>query len=96
MPVLGVSVPIVLIVISYIYTPVSYTHLDVYKRQAKDSGNWFSTFTIDKGKKDGVDVGMNVLAGSGLVGMMCIRDSLQELSNAASVSVYSALLYIFQ
>ena len=37
---------------------------------AKDSGNWFSTFTIDKGKKDGVDVGMNVLAGSGLVGIV--------------------------
>ena len=29
---------------------------------AKDSGNWFSTFTIDKGKKDGVDVLLPMLA----------------------------------
>lgn len=36
----------------------------------KDAGNWFSTFTIDKGTKDGIDVDMNVLAGSGLVGIV--------------------------
>ena len=37
---------------------------------AKDSGNWFSTFTIDRGTKDGIKVGMNVLAGSGLVELL--------------------------
>ena len=36
----------------------------------KDSGNWFSTFTIDKGSRDGIAVDMNVLAGSGLVGIV--------------------------
>ena len=36
----------------------------------KDSGNWFSTFTIDKGSNDGIAVDMNVLAGSGLVGIV--------------------------
>ena len=36
----------------------------------KDSGNWFSTFTIDKGSHDGIAVDMNVLAGSGLVGIV--------------------------
>ena len=36
----------------------------------KDSGNWFSTFTIDKGSADGIEVDMNVLAGSGLVGIV--------------------------
>ena len=36
----------------------------------KDSGNWFSTFIIDKGKNDGLDVDMNVIAGSGLVGII--------------------------
>lgn len=36
----------------------------------KDAGNWFSTFTIDKGSKDGIAVDMNVLAGSGLVGIV--------------------------
>lgn len=32
------------------------------------TGNWFSTFTIDKGTDDGLQVGMNVLSGGGLVG----------------------------
>ena len=36
----------------------------------KDSGNWFNTFTIDKGSMDGISVDMNVLAGSGLVGIV--------------------------
>ena len=36
----------------------------------KDPGNWFSTFTIDKGSNDGIAVDMNVLAGSGLVGIV--------------------------
>ena len=36
----------------------------------KDAGNWFSTFTIDKGSQDGIAVDMNVLAGKGLVGIV--------------------------
>ena len=36
----------------------------------KDSGNWFSTFTIDKGSTDRIAVDMNVLSGSGLVGIV--------------------------
>jgi len=36
----------------------------------KDAGNWFSTFTIDKGTNDGIEVNMNVMAGSGLVGIV--------------------------
>jgi rod shape-determining protein MreC len=35
---------------------------------AKDSGNWFHSFVIDKGSDDGIAVDMNVMAGSGLVG----------------------------
>ncbi|MDE6389163.1 MAG: rod shape-determining protein MreC [Lachnospiraceae bacterium] len=35
---------------------------------ARDSGNWFYSFVINKGAKDGIAVDMNVLAGSGLVG----------------------------
>ena len=30
---------------------------------ARDSGNWFHSFTIDKGQKDGLTVDMNVIAG---------------------------------
>lgn len=33
-----------------------------------DGVNWFNTFTIDKGSNDGIQVDMNVMAGSGLVG----------------------------
>ena len=36
----------------------------------KEAGNWFSTFTIDKGSNDGIEVNMNVMAGSGLVGIV--------------------------
>lgn len=36
----------------------------------KNSNNWFSNFTIDKGSNDGIDVDMNVIAGSGLVGIV--------------------------
>ncbi len=36
----------------------------------KDAGNWYSTFLIDKGTGDGVKVNMNVIAGSGLVGIV--------------------------
>lgn len=35
---------------------------------AKDAGNWFHSFVIDKGAEDGIAVDMNVIAGSGLVG----------------------------
>jgi len=35
---------------------------------AKDAGNWYSTFTIDKGTNQGISVNCNVIAGSGLVG----------------------------
>ena len=37
---------------------------------AKDAGNWFHSFVIDKGSSDGIQVDMNVIAGSGLVGIV--------------------------
>jgi rod shape-determining protein MreC len=36
----------------------------------KDAGNWFSTFLIDRGSKEGVEVGMNVIADGGLAGIV--------------------------
>lgn len=36
----------------------------------KTSNNWFSYFTINKGSEDGIEVDMNVIAGSGLVGIV--------------------------
>ena len=35
---------------------------------ARDSGNWFYSFVINKGAQDDIAVDMNVMAGSGLVG----------------------------
>lgn len=37
---------------------------------ARDAGNWYSSFVIDKGSNDGIEVDMNVMAGSGLVGIV--------------------------
>ena len=35
---------------------------------AKDAGNWYHSFVIDKGSDDGIQTDMNVIAGGGLVG----------------------------
>lgn len=34
----------------------------------RDSGNWFHSFTIDKGSDDGLEIDMNVIADGGMVG----------------------------
>ena len=36
----------------------------------RNSDNWYDTFMIDKGSKDGIEVDMNVIAGNGLVGIV--------------------------
>ncbi len=36
----------------------------------KETGNWFSSFVIDKGSNDGIAPDMNVMSGSGLVGIV--------------------------
>ena len=51
----------------------------------KDAGNWFGTFTIDKGSKDGIEVNMNVLAGSGLVGI--VRSIIDDSSNISAMAI---------
>lgn len=37
---------------------------------SRDVNSFYSTFTIDKGNNDGIQVGMNVLAGNGLCGII--------------------------
>jgi len=37
---------------------------------AKNTGNWYKTFTLDKGSDDGIAVDMNVIAQNGLVGIV--------------------------
>lgn len=36
----------------------------------RDSGNWYSSFLIDKGSEDGFEINMNVIAEGGLVGRL--------------------------
>lgn len=61
----------------------------------KDAGNWFGTFTIDKGSKDGIEINMNVLAGSGLVGIVTdvgptwakVRSIIDDSSNISAMAI---------
>lgn len=60
---------------------------------AMDGTNWFSTFTIDKGSNQGIQKGMNVIAGSGLVGIVTdvgpnyakVRSIIDDSSNVSSM-----------
>ena len=60
---------------------------------SRDGNNWFNLFTIDKGKKDGVDVDMNVISGNGLVGIVSeagnhyakVRAIIDEKSNVSAM-----------
>lgn len=64
----------------------------------KSSGNWFSTFTIDKGSKDGILVDMNVICGNGLVGIVTgvtdntatVRSIIDGSSNVTGMLVTSS------
>ena len=61
----------------------------------KDLGNWFSVFTIDKGAKDGIETDMNVIAGSGLVGIVTdvgpnyarVRSIIDDVSKVSGMVV---------
>ncbi len=35
---------------------------------SRDAGNWYTTFIVDKGARDGIEIDMNVMAEGGLVG----------------------------
>ena len=60
---------------------------------ANNGSNWFSDFTIDKGSNDGVKVDSNVLAGSGLVGIVTevgpdyarVRSIIDDSSNVSGM-----------
>lgn len=64
----------------------------------KSSGNWFSTFTIDKGSRDGILVDMNVICGNGLVGIVTdvtdntatVRSIIDGNSNVTGMLVTSS------
>ena len=60
---------------------------------ANNGTNWFSDFTIDKGSRDGVKVNSNVLAGSGLAGIVTevgpdyarVRSIIDDASNVSAM-----------
>ena len=60
---------------------------------ASNGSNWFTDFTIDKGSNDGIKVNCNVLAGSGLVGIVTevgpdyakVRSIIDDASNVSSM-----------
>ncbi len=60
---------------------------------AGNGSNWFSTFTIDKGSNDGIQVDCNVLAGTGLVGIVTevgpdyaqVRSIIDDSSNVSAM-----------
>lgn len=60
---------------------------------SKDPGNWYSTFVINKGTSDGLDVDMNVIAKGGLVGIITevgdhwatVRSIIDDTSNVSSM-----------
>ena len=61
---------------------------------AKDSSNWFNTFTINRGTKHGIQKGMNVIAGGGLVGIVTdaganyatVRSIINDTSNISAMT----------
>ncbi len=65
---------------------------------ANDGGNWFNTFLIDKGEKDGIEKDMNVIAGSGLVGIVTdtgsnyakVRAIIDDVSNVSGMALSTA------
>ena len=62
---------------------------------SKNSGNWFSTFTINKGSDDGIQKDCNVIAGSGLVGIVTevgknwatVRSIIDDTSNVGAMTM---------
>lgn len=60
---------------------------------AKDSGNWFSSFTINRGSENGIEPGMNVIANGGLVGIVTdvgpnyskVRSIIDDANNVSAM-----------
>ncbi|HJD25014.1 MAG TPA: rod shape-determining protein MreC [Candidatus Blautia intestinipullorum] len=62
---------------------------------SKDPGNWYDTFTINRGSSDGIRVDNNVIAGKGLVGIVTevgsnwatVRAIIDDSSNVSAMTV---------
>lgn len=64
---------------------------------AKDSGDWFQVFRVNKGSADGVEVDDNVMAGGGLVGIVTdvganyatVRSIIDDSSRVSAMAIQS-------
>lgn len=64
---------------------------------AKDSGDWFQVFRVNKGSADGVEVDNNVIAGGGLVGIVTdvganyatVRSIIDDSSRVSAMAMQS-------
>ena len=61
---------------------------------SKDPGNWYSTFVVNKGTKDGIAVNMNVIGQGGLIGIVTevgngwaqVRSIVDDESNISAMA----------
>lgn len=64
---------------------------------ANDTGDWFQVFRINKGSADGIEVGNNVMAGGGLVGIVTdtganyatVRSIIDDSSRVSAMAMQS-------
>ena len=64
---------------------------------AKDTGNWFHVFRIDKGARDGIKPGMNVVGDGGLIGIVTdvgdnyatVRSIIDDVSRVSAMAIQS-------
>ena len=65
---------------------------------SKDPGNWYDTFIINKGSRDGIRVDNNVISGKGLVGIVTevgshwatVKSIIDDSSNVSAMTVSTA------
>lgn len=61
----------------------------------KNSGNFYQSFQIDKGSKDGVKINMNVLAGGGLAGIVtAVGDGYATVSTIINSGQYVSAMSV--
>lgn len=62
---------------------------------ARDTGNWYSNFIIDKGSDDGVQVNCNIIAGNGLVGrVVAVGPNYAKVTSIISDNVNTSAMIL--
>ena len=62
---------------------------------ARDTGNWYSNFVIDKGSNDGIQVNCNVVAGNGLIGrVVSVGPNFSKVTSIISDNVNTSAMIL--